>query len=68
MIALQMEGDIVKGRRVPIYVQGPNGRPHVLAILLGLFNLAVEVLGKIRRCCAAALASLAMSIHAVRVL
>jgi hypothetical protein len=57
-----MEGNVSKGDGVSVDVQRPSCRARVLAILFGLLDLTVEILGEIRRCCATVLASVAMSV------
>lgn len=40
MVALKMQCDVVEGGRVSIYVEGPDGRTHVVAALFGGLDLA----------------------------
>lgn len=50
MVALKVQRDVMEGPRVAIDVQRSNRcRSRVFALVLGGFQLAEEVLGKVRR-------------------
>jgi hypothetical protein len=47
VIALQVKRDVPKGLGIPVNVQSASRRRRILALLLGIFDLAEEVLAEV---------------------
>lgn len=47
MVPLEMQRDVSEGCRVPVDVEGADGRGGVDAVVLSVLELAAEVLGKV---------------------
>jgi hypothetical protein len=50
VVALQVQRDVTERDRVAVDVEGADGRPDVLAVLLGPLDLAPEVLREVGGC------------------